>query len=105
MSAPAQSAAYDDFDFEKGSNNAANTAVSSNNWSPDSGENNKAAQQQQQGLYDNGDTGTQLFPEFKPRGFTKSEPMQRRTLKTVLTYLIRKNIYEIYKNYIILITT
>ena len=94
MSAPAQSAAYDDFDFEKGSNNAANTAVSSNNWSPDSGENNKTAQQQQ-GLYDNGDTGTQLFPEFKPRGFTKSEPMQRRTLKTVLTYLIWKNIYEI----------
>ena len=94
MSAPAQSAAYDDFDFEKGSNNAANTAVSSNNWSPDSGENNKTAQQQQ-GLYDNGDTGTQLFPEFKPRGFTKSEPMQRRTLKTVLFYLILKNIYEI----------
>jgi hypothetical protein len=82
MSAPTQSAAYDDFDFEKG-NNAANTAVSSNNsgWSPDSGE-KTAVSASQQGLYDNGDTGTQLFPEFKPRGFTKSEPMQRRTLKT-----------------------
>merc|ERR1712106_391429 len=45
-----------------------------NGWSPDSGDN--------KGLYDNGDTGTSLFPEFKPRGFTKSEPMQRRTLKT-----------------------
>lgn len=41
-------------------------------WSPDSGD---------KGLYDGGDTGT-LFPEFKPRQFTKSEPMQRRTVKT-----------------------
>ena len=70
MSAPTQSS-FDDFDFEKVSGTASN-----NGWSPDSGDN--------KGLYDNGDTGTSLFPEFKPRGFTKSEPMQRRTLKTVL---------------------
>jgi len=68
MSAPTQSS-FDDFDFEKVSGTASN-----NGWSPDSGDN--------KGLYDNGDTGTSLFPEFKPRGFTKSEPMQRRTLKT-----------------------
>ena len=34
-------------------------------------------------LYDGGDTGLS-FPEFKPRQFTKSEPAQRRNLKTVI---------------------
>ena len=50
-------------------------------WSP--GSNEKGQSMNDVSLYDGGDTGLS-FPEFKPRQFTKSEPAQRRNLKTVI---------------------